>query len=348
MQLCFMLHTHETTRSGIAMQPVPELRALQRSLEMRIVQAQGTQALAPRRKLPLTAEHLLRLRARASGQLIDGAVVDWLEPRWVVFWAAAITAFGAGMRASDALTTAGTPFHAGRLSRASLTWVRVGERLFAHVQAPSSKSDPTGQVWFDHPSHFELRDERDPLDAAACLRALERAVPVAEASAASTPLFVLPPGAGASELTGETFRRILGAMLALVFPPEVARSYSAHSLRAGDATALHCAGASDSEIRTAFRWRSEASQRVYTRIGASESATAAARVLGSSPRALPLAVAVPLSAAETVPSPQPPPAAALPPRVAYGHLLVPFSRPEHTESAPAAQPTAAGAEPRRA
>jgi hypothetical protein len=167
-------------RAGRPMAPAPGLDALSRSLELALVRAHGTSAVAASRKDPLTREHILAIRARCAGALLLGSTVEWEQPYWLVFWMALLTTWQSGMRLSDALTTPGTPFHAGRLSRASLTFTTVNGVRYAELATPTTKADRLGKIWHHRPFVFVDNPAAGALNIYAGLTRMLHAVPVAD------------------------------------------------------------------------------------------------------------------------------------------------------------------------
>jgi hypothetical protein len=267
-------------RAGIVIDGGPRMTQVLKGMERTLIANHGPASLAATRKKPLFVSHISQMFIAAAGKYILGRIVNWAEPFWIAIAAAMLLCSFGGMRKSCAMPTKGRPFTLGCLSRASALWHAAGTDYACatpHMLPPAgygvaltpplSKADQFGRNFGSDKIILPCWASDDPTDQAATLRQLYHACPVRQEDAASTTM--LTYGRGASDfITGEIFDKVLQALLAFVFTPDMAKGYSAHSFRVGTATALHAKGVSDSVIKQVCRWKSDASLILYQRCDA--------------------------------------------------------------------------------
>jgi hypothetical protein len=249
-------------RNGTTL-PMPRLKQIVTGLEIAHIRVHGATSLLTKSKRPIFIYHLREMRAKAPGRIVHGRTVRWEDTYWVVAWAAIITMFYAGFRKSDAVPTKNTPFHAGCLSRASLTWVTMGNTRHAAIQPPCTKGDQTSLLWANDTITLPLRIEADPFDPAGPLLAACSAFAHKPSAASYTQLFAY---SHTDHITGEDMDCIIRDLLNIIMPAQDAQDYSAHSLRIGAASTLLAAGMHNDIIKRTFRWRSDIAQLTYSQV----------------------------------------------------------------------------------
>jgi hypothetical protein len=265
-------------RRDIIMVSSRRVIAVVRVLLRRYVTLHGPEALLPRRKQPLHAGLLRKIRNIAAGTMIGRRPLDWTAPFFVSIWALLAVGLSAGFRKHEVSQANGTSHDKSRMSRASLVW-RIAGRLiraptvamlralartdFAMLTPMPTKNDPFGDIYGNQPIYLPW-DPSEPTNAAAALVELELMFPVAADARKATPLFVT--GAGLEPITHSLIDAVLRWLLLCIMSLEEAELYSVHSLRIACASALHMMGASHQQIQAFVRWQSLEAVTLYARI----------------------------------------------------------------------------------
>jgi hypothetical protein len=263
-------------RADFIMASTHRVVAVLRALLRQYIVDHGPEALLPRRKEPLHAGILRRIRLLAPGTRIGRRVLDWGAPFFVMIWAVLTVGLAAGFRKCELAVANGAAFGTTDLSRAHLTW-RIGgvdyavltpelfsvlcSTDFAVLRPIPTKNDAFGDIFGTEPIWLPV-DRTEPTNAAMALAALELAFPVAPSKRRSTPLFCVDLALTA--LVYSVIDAVLRAILVWIVADPSA--YSVHSLRIACATALLEEGASYTEIQAFCRWQTNASVALYARM----------------------------------------------------------------------------------
>jgi hypothetical protein len=178
----------------------------------------------------------------------------------------------------------GADFDDRRLRRSSVIWLINGIlhadpspeilstmlplRDMAVIKPPRSKADQDGTKFGTHPID-QLYDPSDSANAATWLRRIELSFPLHGAARLHSPLFFSNSHAF-SPITHSTVDRLLGHLLGLHLPANIASNYSFHSFRIGFACALLAAGCPYDMIQALVRWSSAESVKIYARLNPSD------------------------------------------------------------------------------
>ena len=284
-------------RLGTPMAPLTMACVLMNKLLDNYVRRHGHDALMPKRKEPLTNPIICALLYLAQGTPVGGsgsgkalpssAKVDWAACEWVSVRAMFATLAQTGMRKSEVALPAGEEFGKRHLSRAAIAW-RIGGRFITSPTAEDlaqltdgdyvlltvapSKADQFGLIWAPAPIilPFHASAEEYPICAARELARLELACPVCGEARRDMPLFprgaVGAGGRWAPWRHAEIDARFQAMLLAAGVSPERAKTLSMHSWRIYLACALLAKGASQAQILSLLRWRSDEALRLYARL----------------------------------------------------------------------------------
>ena len=290
-------------RIGTPMAPLTMACVLVNRLLDDYVRRHGHDALMPKRKEPLTNQIIISMLYLPRGTPVEGGKckalptsgrVDWNELEWRSVRAMFATLAQTGMRKAEVSLPASEKFGKRHLSRAALAW-RIGGRLlvdptneeleelaegdYALLTVAPSKADQFGLVWSPAPIvlPYHASEREYPVCAARELMRLEQALPMRGAARRDVPLF--PRGSRDADKKwlpwrhAEIDQRFQAMLLAAGVAPERAKTLSMHSWRIYLACALLAKGASQAQILSMLRWRSDEALRLYARLNDTTYAT---------------------------------------------------------------------------
>ena len=246
----------------------------------------GPEALQPHRKEPLPNSTVAALCGLPQGMLVGKSRVDYACLEWVSLRAQYCTLAQTGFRKSEVCVPDGKPFGRRHLSRGNLAW-KIGGRFvrspspgqlrslqvgdFAVLTVAPSKADQHGIHWGQAPIYLPFHGPSVVVNAARALRDLELAWPLEGIERRNNPLFCNASRGPVHHSQAD--RRFKDALVAIGTPPDELAHYSMHSWRIYLACALLAKGASEAQIMSMLRWRSNEALRIYARMNDAEYAT---------------------------------------------------------------------------
>ena len=263
---------------SITMCPAPLVGKALNGLLLEYVRAHGPEALAPRRKEPLTTEHTTKILSVSHGvELGRGFAVNWEDDVFVAF-ACLLTALRhCGARKADHLPVSHEEFTLANMRRSNLMW-KLGDVEYcdppldmlrnlkpgdcAIVIPASSKNDQTGSTFGDRPMYLPYVPD-DITNAAMWYARLELQMPVPGTLRKTTPLYTVD---GSRSLDHATADFIFHQLAVNALGEDVAATLSLHSGRVWLACALLERGQDVATIQAMCRWRSPESVKVYARL----------------------------------------------------------------------------------
>ena len=261
--------------------PVPKGTAIEteaKGLLRSYLKVYGAQALAPKRRQPMTREIWGRVEALVPGAAIAGRT-PWMQ-------GAARHDDIVGLRLGRVLRCTAhrvgeiVSYHSEEityLTRSCVTYVIGGVTLvdpslqqiqmmrpgdLIHLAPCPSKADQFGEEHCAFPSVLEYDGTEE--SAAGSLRAIEMDTPCRGHARRTTPLFANRHGRPYSYAT---LNRWLHTLMVFLVGAGLAACLSWHSCRIWLAMALRAGGASDAVIQLICRWKSPASVQTYAQLG---------------------------------------------------------------------------------
>ena len=263
---------------GIETPPLKLATRRAHELMLRYRDLNGPEALAAKRKAPLTHAIITGMLGIRSGEPVLPRGRPW---HWNTMYGRSIrtllhVAAQTGLRKAEVATHARSAWGKADLSFAHLTWrirgvdhavltraqlMSLDEKCYAVLTVGSSKADQLGMRWGNKPIWLPYHPTA-AINAARALADWEAVTRIPEGERRDTPLFWGESGdrkaLKQSELT-PTFERLLIHVLG----PEIAKKYSFHSFRRYLASAMLSAKCSNAQIQAALRWASEEALGLY-------------------------------------------------------------------------------------
>ena len=263
---------------GIETPPLKLATRRAHELMLRYRDLNGPEALAAKRKAPLTHAIITGMLGIRSGEPVLPRGRPW---HWNTMYGRSIrtllhVAAQTGLRKAEVATHARSAWGKADLSFAHLTWrirgvdhavltraqlMSLDENCYAVLTVGSSKADQLGMRWGNKPIWLPYHPTA-AINAARALADWEAVTRIPEGERRDTPLFWGESGdrkaLKQSELT-PTFERLLIHVLG----PEIAKKYSFHSFRRYLASAMLSAKCSNAQIQAALRWASEEALGLY-------------------------------------------------------------------------------------
>ena len=275
---------------GYKMAPLSGASAMLKGLCVEHLLNNGPESLQPRRKEPLSAQDLRRMRQIPSGMCLRTRVVDWSSTLMLSVWAALCLGLAAAFRKAEMFLPSGSHFDFKRLSWASVVWFIRGKFVViptnaqlrglaegdaAVVKPGCSKTDPFGTYFSTQPIWLPVVFG-DVTNAALALAEVALRLDVPAHARASTSLFC--SDSNLTPITHAVADTWLHVLLVLAFGADKAKKHSWHSCRIGAACALRALGFDDASIMAYCRWKSKESLNVYARIGGEQYAETVKRI----------------------------------------------------------------------
>jgi hypothetical protein len=261
--------------------PMPKAKHVEKNLNGLLrcfKEIYGVSALMPGRKQPLTPGMWARIEGLAEGQLLAGRA-PWspsTRRRDLALLRVGRVLWRTGHRLGEIVA-----HPSGEINYLTRSCISIRKAAGAVIAAPAradwlaftsgdaillapcpSKTDPFGEVHCMFPSILPF--DGDTCSAAASVRDIELETPVVGDARRTTPLFQNEQG---SPFTYAVLHKELRSLLAALYGPTLASTFSWHSVRIGLACSLHAAGCPDAVIQLICRWECPASLHVYRQMG---------------------------------------------------------------------------------